>query len=94
MKKYELVRKWSSYKVRLFCIQHQLYTVGCCEAYDAMLKDVEDHYYNPTPEDVYRIALDICCHSVRYDDIPSIMYLLENECVSRYYVTIGGDEGD
>lgn len=94
MKKYELVRKWDSFKVMLFCINHQFYTRGCCDAYDAMLKDVDAHDYNPTPEDMERIARDICHHSDQYDDLPSMMYLLENECVSRYYATIGGDEVD
>lgn len=82
-------RQWSWSDVRRSCIRNDLYTRGTNEDYTAMLDSIET--LDPTPENIYRIAKDICDHS-RNQTITNIMFILEREAVLTFYYIDGSDE--
>ena len=89
--KYNLVTTMSANSVRAFCIKHQFYTRGDCKAYEKMLDYVSNHFDRVTTNIVARVAEDIINHTDmgRLDtedmDIESMMFLLDKECINRFY---------
>lgn len=81
-------RMWDMSSVRRVCIEQNWYTCGDCEAYEKMLWTVEE--MEPTTENIYRIAKDICEHS-KNQTISNIMYSLRRDAVQTFY-TIAGEE--
>lgn len=80
----KVLRSWSRMRVRMMCIDHEFYTRGDNEEYEAMLSFVDDSY--PDTDNLWLVALNIRDHS--RDDCPpvtGIMYLLEKETVDTFY---------
>lgn len=71
-------RFWSAMDVRALCIKNDLYTRGDNEAYSDMLAYVSTN--NPTTEDLYMVAKNICDHS-KGQSVSNIMFMLENDVV-------------
>lgn len=71
-------RKWSTASVRAACITNNLYTNGDNDAYNKMFDYVNEH--KPTYVNIYKVAKDICNHSV-YQTITNVMYILEQQAV-------------
>ena len=72
-------RTWSVDEVWAICNRRGLYTKGDSEEYDAMLSTVR-RTPDPTLEDLYRVAENICLHS-QFQTVTNIMYMLANEVV-------------
>lgn len=82
-------RHWSMEDVRSACVRNKFYTQGTCEQYDAMLDYVDGA--EPTPENIYIVAKNICEHSEN-QTITNIMFILEREAVITLYFLDGSDE--
>lgn len=79
-------KKWSPMAVRELCIKNNLYTMGTCDEYGDMLIFVGDN--NPSIENIYRVAVDICNHSEVIDEsvtVEYVMFLLNKDAVNTFY---------
>lgn len=77
---------WSKGKIRGLCIKENWYTMGDNEEYMAMWDFVGSH--KPTPNNVYKVALDIMKHSdVEQSDeyLENIMFLISESCIMTFY---------
>ena len=79
------VRRWSMEDIVQMCIENNFYTQGDALAYSRMLQRVE--VMEPTPEEIYKTAVDILDHTDENEDqsIANIMYIIENEVVRTAY---------
>ena len=82
-------RKWNYSGVRRVCIENRLYTRGDCDSYENMLDRVDK--MEPTVENIYLIAKDICEHS-KNQTITNIMFILEQDAVFTFFYIDGSDE--
>ena len=91
--KIKAVRHWNSCEVRQLCIKNEWYTHGDCQAYSDMLGFVDRN--DPTTENIYLTALDICQHSfdgdIDDDDVTTMMEQIEKSVVDKFYY-IGEEE--
>lgn len=85
----EKTPNWTPSSVRAACIRNNLYTMGDCDEYSAMLDHVSKI---PTPSDigVWTIAKDIAEHSEN-QTVSNVMYILANEAVT-YTFTIDNED--
>ncbi len=81
-------RKWSVEDVRLTCLRNDFYRRGNNAEYDKMLELVDT--LEPTPENIYIVAKDICEHSTD-QTITNIMFVLELEAVYTFYIIGDGE---
>lgn len=79
------VRRWSTEDIVQMCIENNFYTQGDALAYSRMLQRVE--VMKPTPEEIYKTAVDILDHTDPNEDqtITNIMCIIENEVVRTTY---------
>ena len=77
--KYVEKRYWSIHSVRNACIKNDLFTMGDCEEYAAMLTEVSN--IEPTVENIQHIAEIINKYS-EDQNVANIMYILANESVT------------
>lgn len=56
---------WSASRMRMFCIENDLYTAGNNRQYSMMLDFVATH--KPTKENIKLVATDIVAHSIDPD---------------------------
>jgi hypothetical protein len=75
-------RTWDADDVRQTCIRFGLYTRGDSAHYKAILEEVDT--MQPTPENLYTVAVDICDHSEE-QTVTNIMMLLEKYAVTTLY---------
>lgn len=80
---------WTPSSVRAACIRNDLYTMGDCDAYNAMLEHVGKI---PTPSDIgiWTIAKDIAEHSDG-QTVSNVMFILANEAVT-YTFTLDNED--
>ena len=57
--------QWSASRMRMFCIENDLYTAGDNDQYSMMLDFVATH--KPTKENIRLVATDIVAHSIDPD---------------------------
>ena len=74
---------WHAADVRAFCIDHNYYTCGDCDAYANMLDMVSN--LPVTPENLYKVAFDILVHSGRDNTVENIMFQIRREVVLTFY---------
>ena len=79
------VRRWSMEDIVSMCIENNFYTQGDALAYSRMLQRVE--VMKPTPEEIYKTAVDILDHTDPNEDqtITNIMCIIENTVVRTTY---------
>ena len=79
------VRRWSMEDIVEMCIENNFYTQGDALAYSRMLQRVEVN--EPTPEEIYIVAVDILDHTDPNEDqtITNIMCIIENTVVRTIY---------
>lgn len=79
------VRQWSMEDIVSMCIENNFYTQGDALAYSRMLQRVE--VMEPTPEEIYKTAVDILDHTDPNEDqtITNIMCIIENTVVRTTY---------
>lgn len=82
-------RRWSDGSVQAACIKNNLYTRGTYEQYDNMLRSAD--VLQPTIENLYRLAKDICEHS-EAQTITNVMFILERDAVTTIFEIDGSDE--
>ena len=82
-------RRWSDYAVQTACVNNNLYTRGTYDQYDRMLKNADE--LQPTYENLFRLAMDICEHS-EGQTIANVMFILEREAVTTTFEVDGSDE--
>lgn len=88
-KEIKAARRWSDYSVQTACINNNLYTRGFYDQYDRMLESADE--LQPTYENLYRLAKDICEHS-EDQTITNVMFILEREAVTTTFEIDGSDE--
>ena len=76
-------RRWSVSSVMAACKKNNLYTCGDNQEYERMLSAV--YCMQPTHENLYKVACDICKHSDN-QTISDVMFILENEAVVTYFI--------
>ena len=81
-KKITKTESWSFESVRQCCIKNGFYTSGTNEDYFTMLRNVE--ILNPTTENIYNIAKDICAHSVG-QNVENVMFCLAADAIHTFY---------
>lgn len=85
----KVTRRWSDDSVQSTCIKNNLYTRGTYDQYDKMLKSAD--VLQPTVENLYRLAKDICEHS-EGQTITNVMFILEREAVTTTFEIDGSNE--
>ena len=83
--KIKVIRRWSMKDIVQMCIENNFYTYGDTRAYMKMLNHVDNK--EPTPEEIYIVAVDILDHTDPNEDqtITNIMYTIEKEAVQTTY---------
>ena len=77
--------------VRNLCIRNNWYAHGDNDAYQLLLYDLigKEGLYNPTNEQLYQIAQDICEHSgmvCDYDTIAEVMIQVYSLCIIDFMI--------
>ena len=83
--KIKVIRRWDMEDIVQMCIENNFYTQGDALAYSRMLQRVE--VKEPTPEEIYIVAVDILDHTDENEDqsITNIMCIIENTVVRTTY---------
>lgn len=74
----------STEDVRKKCIENNWYTRGDIESYDKLLTFISNIEY-VTINTIKFVARDIKAHSNTDYSVESIMFIISNQCCSRFY---------